>query len=129
MRVITWIISHAVAIAAAAWLFEGIRFAGPRSGQAELTEKFLPLLIVSAVFGLVTIFVEPVVKILSLPFIILSIGLFLLVINALMLMLTGWLVGQVGVGFSVDGFWTALFGSIVITIVTGFINLAADKAK
>ena len=54
---------------------------------------------------------------LSIPFIILTLGLFLLVINALMLMLTGWLAGELDIGFHVDGFWTAVGGAIVITIV------------
>ncbi len=127
MRVVGWVISHAIGLAVAAWLFAGIRFDGPTSGQAELTEKLLPVLLVSMIMGLVSIFVEPVVKLLSLPFIILTIGLFLLVINALMLRLTSWLAGQAGIGFHVDGFWTALFGSIVITIVTSFVNLAVDN--
>ena len=60
--------------------------------------------------GLVTSFVEPVVKLLSLPFIILTLGLFLFVINALMLMLTGWLADRLDLGFHVDGFWTAVLG-------------------
>lgn len=126
MRAISWIISNAIALAVAAWLFEGIRFDGPTSGQDELTEKLLPLLIVSVILGLVSIFVAPVVKILSLPFIIVTIGLFLLVINALMLVLTGWIADKVDVGFYVDGFWTALFGSIVITIVTGAVKMVVD---
>ena len=50
------------------------------------------------------------VKLLSLPFIVLTIGLFLLVINALMLMLTAWIADLVGIGFHVDGFWNALLG-------------------
>ena len=74
--------------------------------------------------GLVSVFVEPVVKLLSLPFIVLTIGLFLLVINALMLMLTAWIAGLLDIGFHVDGFWTALVGSIIITLVTGFIDVA-----
>lgn len=126
MRAISWIVANAIALAAAAWLFEGIRFDGPSSGQAELSEKLLPLLIVSVILGLVSLFVAPVVKILSLPFIILTIGLFLLVINAGMLLLTGWIAGKAGVGFYVDGFWTALFGSIVITVVTGAVKMVVD---
>ena len=51
---------------------------------------------------------KPIVTFLSIPFIILTLGLFLLVINALMLMLTGWMAGQLDIGFHVDGFWTAL---------------------
>ena len=84
----------------------------------------MPLLLVSVILGLVTVVVEPVVKLLSLPFIILTIGLFLLVINALMLLLTEWIADLVGIGFHVDGFWNALVGSIIITLVTGFIDVA-----
>jgi putative membrane protein len=69
-------------------------------------------------------YVEPVVKFFSIPFIIVTIGLFLLVINALMLMLTAWIAGQVGIGFHVHGFWTAVWGSLVITLVNGFIDVA-----
>jgi putative membrane protein len=124
MRIITWLITNAIAIAVAAWVLDGIRFDGPTSGQAELTEKVVPLLVVAAILGLVTVFVEPIVKLLSFPFIIVTIGLFLLVINALMLMLTGWIAGKADVGFHVAGFWPALLGSIIITVVTGFIDVA-----
>jgi putative membrane protein len=72
----------------------------------------------------VSMYVEPVVKFFSIPFIIVTIGLFLLVINALMLMLTAWIAGQVDIGFHVDGFWTAVWGSLVITLVNGFIDVA-----
>lgn len=127
MRFVTWLLTTAAAIAIAAWLFEGISFEGASSGTAEFKDKIVPLLIVSLILGLVTMFVEPVVKFLSLPFIVLTIGLFLLVINALMLMLTGWIADQADIAFHVDGFWAALLGSIVITLVTGFINIAVLK--
>jgi len=124
-RVLTWLLSNGVAIAVAAWLLDGIRFSGPTEPfSAEVQEKLVPLLLVSAILGLVTVVVEPVVKLLSLPFIILTIGLFLLVINALMLLLTAWIADLVGIGFHVDGFWNALVGSIIITLVTGFIDVA-----
>ena len=67
---------------------------------------------------MITSVVKPVLTVLSLPFILLTLGLFLLVINALLLLLTGWVAGGLGVGFHVDGFWTAVGGSIVITVVT-----------
>ena len=76
------------------WLVEGIWFDGPTNGQAELTEKLLPLVLVALIMGLVSSFVEPVLKLLSLPVIVLTIGLFLFVVNALMLMLTGWIAEQ-----------------------------------
>ena len=124
-RVLTWLLSNAVAIAVAAWLLDGISFSGPTEPfGAEVREKIVPLLLVSVILGLVSVTVEPVVKLLSLPFILLTIGLFLLVINALMLLLTEWIAGLMDVGFHVDGFWNALVGSVIITLVTGFIDVA-----
>lgn len=112
----------ALALAVAAQFLDGIRFAGPESGRAELEEKLVPLLVVSLILGLVTAFVKPVLTFFSIPFIILTLGLFLLVINALMLLLTGWLAEQLDVGFTVDGFWPAVGGAIVITIVTWILD-------
>jgi putative membrane protein len=123
---VTWLLTNAAALAVAAWLIDGISFDGPTSGTAQWQEKAIPLLIVALILGLVSAVVEPVVKLLSLPVIILTLGLFLLVINALMLMLTGWIAGKADLGFHVDGFWAALLGSIVITLVTGFINILVD---
>jgi putative membrane protein len=124
VRFVTWLLTTAAAVAVATWLFDGIYFSGPTSGMAEIRHKILPLLLVALILGVVSMYVEPVVKFFSIPFIILTIGLFLLVINALMLMLTAWIAGQVGIGFHVDGFWTAVWGSLVITLVNGFIDVA-----
>ncbi len=126
MRLVIWLGTNAVALAVAAWLIDGISFDGPTSGQAEWQEKVVPLLIVALIMGLVSAIVEPIVKLLSIPFIILTLGLFLLVINALMLMLTGWIADQFDLGFHVEGFWAALLGSIVITIVTWAINAVVE---
>ena len=118
MRFLTWLLTNAIALAIAAALFDGIRFGGPSHGQAEITQKIVPLLLVALILGTVTSFVKPVLQILSIPLIIVTLGLFLLVINALMLMFTAWLAGILGIGFHVDGFWTAVGGSIVITLAT-----------
>ncbi|GAB3775603.1 putative membrane protein [Nocardioides ginsengisegetis] len=117
MRIISWLITNAVALAVAAQLFDGIRFTGPIHGQEEIKHKLLPLLLVALILGLVSATVKPVLKLISIPFILLSLGLFLLVINAAMLGLTSWLADGLGIGFHVNGFWTAVGGSIVITIV------------
>lgn len=117
MRFVTWLLTTAVGVAVATWLFNDIYFTGPTSGQAEFTHKLVPLLLVALILGFVSSFVRPVVTFFSIPFIIVTLGLFLLVINALMLMLTAWIADQVGIGFHVDGFWNALGGSIVITLV------------
>jgi putative membrane protein len=71
------------------------------------------LLLAALVLGIINAIVRPVVIILTLPLTILTLGLFLLVINAAMLSLAAWLLD----GMNVDGFWPALFGSIVVSIV------------
>ncbi|QSR33130.1 hypothetical protein CFI00_22015 [Nocardioides sp. S5] len=117
MRFLTWLLTYAAGLSVAAWLLDGISFAGARSGQAELQDKVVPVLLVALILGLVSTFIEPVIKLLSLPFIILTLGFLLLVINALMLMLTARLADAFDIGFTVDGFWTAVVGSLVITVV------------
>ena len=117
MRFITWLLTYAAGLSVAAWLLDGISFAGARSGQAELQDKVVPVLLVALILGLVSTFIEPVIKLLSLPFIILTLGFLLLVINALMLMLTARLADAFDIGFTVDGFWTAVVGSLIITVV------------
>jgi putative membrane protein len=122
MRFLTWLVTTAIALAVATWLVDGIRFTGPIHGQAELKHKLVPLLLVALILGVVTSFVKPVLMILSIPFIIVTLGLFLLVINAGLLMLTGWLAEQLDIGFRVTGFWPAVGGAIVITVVTWIVD-------
>ena len=74
---------------------------------------FVTALIVAVVLGLLNIFIKPIMVILTLPVTILTLGLFLLVINALIILLCTYIVG----GFGVDSFWTALFFSIVLSIL------------
>jgi putative membrane protein len=87
------------------------------------------LVIVGAIFGLISSFVRPVVKLLSLPLIILTLGLMLLVINALMLLLTSKIAESLDQGFHVDGFWTALFGSIIISIASMILEAILPDAE
>lgn len=127
MRFVTWLLATAAGVAVATWLIDGIYFTGPDTGQEELKHKILPLLLIAFILGIVSNFVRPVVTFFSIPFIILTLGLFLLVINALMLMLTAWIAGGLGIGFHVEGFWNALAGSIIITIVNwGTASLLKD---
>lgn len=113
MRFLLWVVVNALAVGVATALLDGIELTGSTTGEQAVT-----LLAVGLVFGVIDSVVAPVVKLLSLPFILLTLGLLLFVINALMLMLTGWIADQLGLGFSVDGFWTALLGAIVITIAS-----------
>ena len=122
VRFLSWLVTTAVALAVASLLIDGIYFDGPVHGQVEIEHKLVPLLLVALILGVVTSFVKPVLTILSIPFIIVTLGLFLLVLNAAMLALTGWLADQLGIGFHVTGFWPAVGGAIVITVVTWIVD-------
>lgn len=108
------LVATALATALAAWLVPGIHLTGSTD-----TDKVLTLVVVAAIIGLVNVFVKPVVTVLSGCLVLLTLGLFLLVINALMLMLTSWIAGKLQLGFTVDDFWAAFFGSIIISVVSG----------
>ena len=112
-----WAITS-VALALAAQIMDGIWFNGPSHGEAELKHKLLPLLGVALILALVTAFVKPVLVVLSFPVILLTLGLFLLVVNAILLLITDWLADLVDVGFHVNGFWPAVGGAIIISITT-----------
>lgn len=122
MRFLSWLVTTAVAVATAAWLLEGIVFQGPTTWPDEFREKLVPLLVVSLILGVVTSFVKPILTLLSIPFIIITLGLFLLVINAAMLRLTSWLAGEMEIGFRVAGWWPAIGGAIVITLTTWIVD-------
>ncbi len=118
------VLASAAGLAVAAWLLDGITITGDSDNDRVLT-----LVIVAAIFGIIDSFVAPVIKVLAIPFIILTLGLFLLVVNALMLLLTSWVADQVGLGFAVDGFWTAVVGSIIITVVGWIAHLILPDAR
>ncbi|MGP8300462.1 phage holin family protein [Streptomyces inhibens] len=105
-------IANAAALAVAIWLLKDITLTGENTGR-----KILTLILVALIFGLVNFIVKPVVKLLSFPLFILTLGLITLVVNALMLLLTSWLAGKADLAFHVGGFWTALLGGVIISVV------------
>ncbi|ROR92753.1 phage holin family protein [Nocardioides aurantiacus] len=117
MRFLVFVIANALALGAAVWLFEGITLPAP-----DDTTLAVELLVVGVIFGVVNAVVRPVVRLLSLPLIVLTLGLFWFVVNAAMLLLTSAISGAVGLDFRVDGFGTALLGSIVISLVSLLVN-------
>jgi putative membrane protein len=117
MRIIVWLAVNALALGAAVWLFDGITLTGDSD-----TNKAVQLVIVGAILGVINMFVRPIVNLLSLPLIVLTLGLFLVVVNALMLLLTSKISESTDLGFHVDGFWTAVWGSIVISIASMVLN-------
>jgi putative membrane protein len=118
MNLLARLFVNAVALAVAAWLLAGITITGDSDRDRVIT-----LIVVAAIFGLVNAIVRPVVKLLTLPFIILTLGLLVFVINACMLLLTSWITDQLDVQFHVDGFGTALLGALIITAVGWVLDL------
>ena len=113
---------NGVALWIAALLIDGIEF-----GRGSSTwETVWTVLLVALVFGVLNTFVRPIAKLLSLPLIILTLGLFVFIVNALMLWLTSWLSEKLGLAFHVqEFFWDAVLGSLIITFVSmilGFFN-------
>jgi len=99
---------NAAALWVATRLVPGVTYSG----------EVLPFMGVALVFGIVNAFIRPVAKLLTLPLIILTLGIFALVVNGLMLWLTSSLSESLGLGFRVSGFWAAFFGSLVVSIVS-----------
>ena len=88
----------------------------------------LPMLGVALVFGVVNAILRPVAIILTFPILIVTLGLFTLVINGLMLWLTSSLSEALGLGFRVAGFWPALWGALVVTVVSWALSLLITDA-
>ena len=118
MKLILRILINAAALWAAAYFVPGIRAGGVGS-----------LLAVAVVFGVVNALVRPVLKLLSCPIILLTLGLFTLVINALMLLLTAWVGRQLGIEFTVDGFVAAFLGALVVSIVSTVLSWLVPDPK
>ena len=108
-----WLL-NAAALWAAAAVIPGIDFTG---GPGRL-------LVLAAIFGLVNSTLRPLLTILTCPLIVLTLGLFTLVINGLMLLVTGWVSESWNLGFTVSGFWSAFFGGLVVGLVSMMLSLA-----
>ena len=111
----------AIATAAAVWLIPGIRVV------AETDQQYILIMLgVAAIMGGVNAVIKPFTQVLSFCLVVVTFGLFLLVINASMLALTAWIAQRFGIGFFVDGFWPALWGSVVISFVSSLLGGLLD---
>jgi putative membrane protein len=111
---------NAVALWVAAWAIPGITFGGGTTGQVVWT-----VVIVALIFGIVNFFIKPILKLISLPLIILTLGLFVFIVNALMLELTSWLAGKFDLSVHVENFfWDAVFGALIITFVSMLLSFS-----
>ncbi|MER0241156.1 phage holin family protein [Streptomyces sp. HSW2009] len=112
-------LANAGALAVAIWLLKDITLTGENTGRKTVT-----LILVALLFGLVNFVVKPLVKFLSFPLFLVTLGLFTLVVNAFMLLLTSWLADAADLSFHVDGFGAAFVGALIISIVSWALNAA-----
>jgi putative membrane protein len=113
-RLIIRLAINALALYAAIELVPGI--------QSQST-SVLSILVLALIFGAVNALLRPLLKLMTCPLILLTLGLFTLVINAGMFALAGWIGSQFEVGFTVDGFVPALLGSIIVSLVSIVLSL------
>ncbi len=110
----------AVALLAAAYVVPGITFAPPSYGFGSEGDRFISLLLSAVALGVLNALVRPILIAISLPVTCLSLGLFILVVNGVIL----WLAAQVGfLGLRVDTLWTAIAGALVVSVVSFVLNL------
>lgn len=116
------------------WLINGVALylAAELVPGIETEGGWQVLLLMALIFGLVNALVRPILKFLTCPLIMLTLGLFTLVINALMLQLASWLGRQLDLGFYVENFWAAILGALVISVVSFVLTMIIgddDKDK
>lgn len=113
MRFLLRLLATAAALWVAVLLVPGITFTG----------TWLGMLVVALVFGVVNAVIRPILKLLTCPLVVLTLGLFVFVLNALMLWIASEISQALGIGFDVDGFWAALVGALIVGIVSTVLNL------
>lgn len=113
---VRWLI-NTLAIYLAVRIVDGVDYTGGPIG----------LLVVALLFGLVNATVRPLLTFLTCPLVLLSLGLFVFVINAMMLLFTGWLSGVLDLGFRVEGFWPALWAGLLISLVSVVLSIAVGE--
>lgn len=119
--IIRWIVT-AVAVAAAVWIIPGISTVG--------SDGTIAVIIMALVLSLINISIKPIMQLISLPISVLTLGIFYLIVNALLLELAAWAAtGLFASGIAIDGFGSAFLGSIVISIVSAIVNgiIGGDK--
>lgn len=119
MSFLVRLIVNGIALWVATEIIDGVTISSDST-----SDEIVTLLVVALIFGLVNAVIKPIVQLLSLPLLVLTLGLFTLVVNALMFWLTSWIADQFDVPFHVDGFfWAAVLGALVVSFVSWLLNL------
>jgi putative membrane protein len=115
---IRWLI-NTLALYLAVRVVPGVNYRGGATG----------LVVVAAIFGLVNATLRPLLALLTCPLVLGTLGLFLFVINAMLLLLTGWLSSRFALGFTVAGFWPAFWAGLLISIVSLFLSIMVGEKE
>lgn len=118
VKIILKILIVAGALWAATQLIPGITVSGSTSLRTAGT-----LIAVALIFGVVNAVLKPIIKTLGCAFYVLTLGLFALVVNALLLLLTSWIAEQVDLPFHVSGFWAAFLGAILVGVISWLLDM------
>jgi putative membrane protein len=119
MKILIRLLINAAALWAAVRLVPGVAF----TGEGRL------LFVVALLFGVLNVAVKPLLLILTLPFLLVTLGLFTFVLNAFLLWMTGALSGALGLGFHVDGFTAAFLGALVVSIVSLLLSVFVARGE
>lgn len=112
------VIVNALALAATAWLLPGITVGG---------NQWVTILLVAVVFGIINAVIKPIFSFVTCGLYVLTLGLFTFIANALMLWITQFVAGWFGLEFTIDTFWTAIVGAIIISIVSFILSMFVGK--
>jgi len=116
--IIRWLI-NTLALYVAVRVVPGVGYTGGPAG----------LVIVAAIFGLVNATLRPILAMLTCPLVLVTLGFFLFVINAMMLLFTGWLSRQFDLGFQVDGFWPAFWAGLLVSLVSLLLSVMVGEKE
>ncbi len=125
MRFIVRVLISGVALWLAEILLSGMEIVGATTAGGRIGI----ILLVALVFGIVNAIVKPIVQVVSIPLYILTLGLFTLVVNALMLMLTAWITEQTDWGLRIDSFGTAVIGALIVSIVSFVLSVLIPESR
>lgn len=118
MRILLKIVVTAIALWVATVLVSGLEVTADSTAKRVGT-----LLAVAVIVGIINAFLKPIIKLLGCAFYVLTLGLFALIVNALLLELAGWVAKQLKLPFEVSGFWAAFWGAIIIGVVSWLLHL------
>lgn len=112
----------ALALGLATWLLPGITLE-----DGPLANQIVTIVVVAAIFGLVNSLVRPLFGFVISPLLLVALGAFLLVVNAALLLFTSWVCTQFGIGWHVSGFWSAVLGALLVSVVSFVLNSVVGR--